>query len=237
MLDDIARRAMQSHVKASLKKLPKKVAPPVIEAGYAGQVIDLAQDYANKSPAVLQIRNRRRPGAGTARANRATSRKPAHSVIFSESKAIKDAYPNEWETIKAEVESWTRGGYIYARDVTTGTVDMPMKDYPKWIGPDGRRWRLKSKARFGQGYRLSAIDKGKLKGYGKFNANKIGPDMAKSVDGEIPATLWKISGDLDLELLYGNDGEWLGSRFYAGGSQAEFLLKQSVGNMHSLWKV
>ena len=69
------------------------------------------------------------------------------------------------------------------------------------------------------------------------NANKIGPDMAKSVDGEIPATLWKISGDLDLELLYGNDGEWLGSRFYAGGSQAEFLLKQSVGNMHSLWKV
>ena len=69
------------------------------------------------------------------------------------------------------------------------------------------------------------------------NASKIGPDMAKSVDGEIPATLWKISGDLDLELLYGNDGKWLGSRFYAGGSQAEFLLKQSVGNMHSLWKV
>lgn len=175
MLDDIARRAMQSHVKASLKKIPKKVAPPVIEAGYAGQVIDLAQDYANKSPAVLQIRNRRRPGAGPARANRATSRKPAHSVIFSESKAIKDAYPNEWETIKAEVESWTRGGYIYARDVTTGTVDMPMKDYPRYIGPDGRKWRLKSKARFGQGYRLSGIDTGKLKGYGTKRINRENP--------------------------------------------------------------
>ena len=70
MLDDIARRAMQSHVKASLKKIPKTVAPPVIEAGYAKQVINLAQDYANKSPAVLQIRNRRRPGAGTAMINK-----------------------------------------------------------------------------------------------------------------------------------------------------------------------
>ena len=69
------------------------------------------------------------------------------------------------------------------------------------------------------------------------NATKIGPDMAKSVNGEIPATLWKISGGLDLDLLYAADGKWLGSRFYAGGSQAEFLLKKSVGNMHSLWKI
>jgi len=69
------------------------------------------------------------------------------------------------------------------------------------------------------------------------SATKIGPDMAKATNGEIPATLWKISGDLDLDLLYGEDGKWLGSRFYAGGSQAEFLLQKSVGNMHSLWKV
>ena len=61
--------------------------------------------------------------------------------------------------------------------------------------------------------------------------------MAKTVNGEIPATLWKISGDLDLDLLYAKDGKWLGSRFYAGGSQAEFLLQKSEGNMHSLWKV
>ena len=69
------------------------------------------------------------------------------------------------------------------------------------------------------------------------NTTKIGPDTAKSVNGEIPATLWKVSGDLDLDLLYADDGKWLGSRFYAGGSQAEFLLKKSIGNMHSLWKV
>ena len=61
--------------------------------------------------------------------------------------------------------------------------------------------------------------------------------MAKTVNGEIPATLWKISGDLELDLLYAEDGKWLGSRFYAGGSQAEFLLRKSEGNMHSLWKV
>ena len=69
------------------------------------------------------------------------------------------------------------------------------------------------------------------------SATKIGPDIAKSINGEIPATLWKISGDLDLDLLYAKDGKWLGSRFYAGGSQAEFLLQKSVGNMHSLWKI
>ena len=69
------------------------------------------------------------------------------------------------------------------------------------------------------------------------SATKIGPDMAKTTNGEIPATLWKISGDLDLDLLYAKDGKWLGSRFYAGGSQAEFLLQKSEGNMHSLWKV
>ena len=69
------------------------------------------------------------------------------------------------------------------------------------------------------------------------SATKIGPDMAKTVNGEIPATLWKISGDLELDLLYAEDGKWLGSRFYAGGSQAEFLLQKSEGNMHSLWKV
>ena len=38
------------------------------------------------------------------------------------------------------------------------------------------------------------------------SATKIGPDMAKTVNGEIPATLWKISGDLDLDLLYAKDG-------------------------------
>ena len=165
----------QQYVKTQLSRVSNNTSEPIVEAGYTEQTINLATEYANKSPAVIAAKNRRRPGAGTARANRATSRKPAHSVIFSESKAIKDAYPNEWETIRAEVESWTRGGYIYARDVTTGTVDMPMKDYPRFIGPDGRKWRLKSKARFGQGYRLSGIDTGKLKSYGAKRSTRENP--------------------------------------------------------------
>ena len=51
--------------------------------------------------------------------------------------------------------------------------------------------------------------------------------MAKTVNGEIPATLWKISGDLDLDLLYAKDGKWLGSRFYAGGSQADSYYRKA----------
>ena len=155
---------------AAKRKAVQKTAIPVVEAGYAGQPINLA-----KAEAQTIVRNRRRPGAGPMRANRPTSRKPAHSVIFSESQAIKEAYPDQWNTIKGEVESWTRGGYSYARDATTGTIDMPMKDYPRWIGPDGKKWRLKSKARFGQGYRLSGIDTGKLKNYGAKRSTRENP--------------------------------------------------------------
>ncbi len=67
-------------------------------------------------------------------------------------------------------------------------------------------------------------------------ATKIGVDKAKSINGDVPAILWKVTGDLELELLYSEEGKWLGSRFFAGGSQAEFILNSSSGNMHSLWK-
>ena len=66
--------------------------------------------------------------------------------------------------------------------------------------------------------------------------NKIGADKAKTVKGDIPAILWKVTGDLDLDLLYAEDGKWIGSRFNAGGSQAEFILNNSNGNMHLLWR-
>ncbi len=68
------------------------------------------------------------------------------------------------------------------------------------------------------------------------SASRIGPDNAKSAKGDVPAILWKVTGDLELDLLYSKEGKWLGSRFYAGGSQAEFILNSSNGNMHSLWK-
>ena len=170
---NLAKR--QYVIQQKAKRQAANTSELTFEAGNAGQPINLAREYANKSTAVQITRNRRRPGAGSMRANRSTSRKAAHSVIFSDSKAIKDAYPDQWDSIKAEVESWNRGGYAYARDITTGTIDEPLKGYPKWIGPDGRKWRLKSKARFGQGYRLSGIDTGKLKSYGSKRTTRENP--------------------------------------------------------------
>ena len=138
MLDDIARRAMQSHVKASLKKIPKKVTKPVVEAGVAETVIRPTRN------AVQTHLSRWRAGAGPNRATRATERQAAYSTIFSEAQGMKKAYPNEYESIQGEIESWIRGGYAYARDKSVGTIEQPMKGYPRFIGPDGTRWRLKS---------------------------------------------------------------------------------------------
>ncbi|MFL2790331.1 MAG: DUF6134 family protein [Paracoccaceae bacterium] len=68
------------------------------------------------------------------------------------------------------------------------------------------------------------------------STKKIGADKAKTINGDIPAILWKVTGDLELDLLYAKDGKWIGSRFNAGGSQAEFILNNSSGNMHLLWR-
>jgi len=159
MLDNIARRAMQSHVKASLKKIPKTVTP-VVEAGVAEPTIDLAKDYAIKA-----IARTRKPG-GVLRGNRATKTQAAHSTIYSEAQSIKSAYPNDYNSIQGEVENWVRGGYAYARDKSVGTIEQPLKGYPRYIGPDGRKFRLKPKQKYGAGYRLGTIDTKKLQGYG-----------------------------------------------------------------------
>ena len=62
MLDNIARRAMQSHVKASLKKIPKAVtkAPePVIKAPLVKEVT--GGDLAKKAYVELTLSNIGRP--------------------------------------------------------------------------------------------------------------------------------------------------------------------------------
>ena len=100
MLDDIARRAMQSHVKASLKKIPKQVAKakpkPVIKPPLVKEVTggDLAkQDFVNQQ---LGRRNYgpRKPGSPV-RAQRATSRMGPRSIIASEPVKMLDAYPDK----------------------------------------------------------------------------------------------------------------------------------------------
>ena len=89
--------------------------------GVAEPTINLAKDHAAKAVARL-----RKPG-GVLRGNRATSTKPAHSTIYSEAQSIKNAYPNEYESIKGEVENGDRGGYSNARDKSVGTAEQPLK--------------------------------------------------------------------------------------------------------------
>ena len=162
--------AKEAFVNQHLAKRAAQSNPEVlIEAGVAETVIPPSRNY------VQQQLNRYRPGAGPLRANRATSRKPAHSTIFSESVSMKEAYPNDYENLKGEIESWIRGGYAYARDKSVGTIEQPMKGYPRYIGPDGKKWRLKSKAKFGQGYRLSTIDTKKLQSYGVKRSSRENP--------------------------------------------------------------
>ena len=162
--------AKQAFVKKCLAKNAAASKPEVlIEAGVAETVIPPSRNY------IQQQLNRYRPGAGPLRANRPTSRKPAHSTIFSESVSMKAAYPQEWESIKGEVESWVRGGYAWARNKKVGTFEQPMKGYGQYRGPDGKLWRLKSKAKFGQGYRLSTIDTKKLQGYGAKRTSRENP--------------------------------------------------------------
>ena len=49
MLDDIARRAMQSHVKASLKKIPKRVATQVTPDKYLPNPVNFAADDVKRT--------------------------------------------------------------------------------------------------------------------------------------------------------------------------------------------
>ena len=169
MLDNVARRAMQSHVKASLKKIPKTVKPAPIKAG----VVETVRPPWSKD--VQRSLNRWRPGAGPNRATRATDRQAAYSTIFSEAQGMKKAYPDEFASIQNDVESWVRGGYAYARDKSVGTLEQPMKGYPRFIGPDGTRWRLKSQAAFGSGYKLSPRSTKRMAVYGAKRSSRENP--------------------------------------------------------------
>ena len=157
--------AKEAFVNQHLAKRAAQSNPEVlIEAGVAETVIPPSRNY------VQQQVNRYQPG-GVTRANRGTQKIAPHSVIYSEAQGLKAAYPE----LEGEIEDYVRGGYSYARNKNTGTPTQPMKGYPNFIGPDGRAWRLKPKQRYGAGYRLSAIEKKKLYGYGSVRASRESP--------------------------------------------------------------
>ncbi len=165
------KKALKADVdKVVAKRLNASKATEWIEAGVAETPIPPSRDFVQK-----QVSNRWRPGAGPNRATRATERQAAYSTIFSEAQGMKKAYPNEYKSIQGEIESWIRGGYAYARDKTVGTIEQPLKGYPRFIGPDGTRWRLKSQAAFGSGYKLSPRSTKKLGVYGSKRASRENP--------------------------------------------------------------
>jgi hypothetical protein len=52
---------------------------------------------------------------------------------------------------------------------------------------------------------------------------------------KIIATEWAITGDLNIYLYYDTNGQWVGSKFKAGGSNAQFNIHKSIGNLNSIW--
>ena len=44
-----------------------------------------------------------------------------------------------------------------------------------------------------------------------------------------------ISGDLNLNLFYDKNNEWVGSKFRAGGSETTFILHKKIGRNHKIW--
>ncbi|MEE2773420.1 MAG: DUF6134 family protein [Pseudomonadota bacterium] len=64
---------------------------------------------------------------------------------------------------------------------------------------------------------------------------KVGPQSINTPNGTIEAMKWSITGDLQLNLFYDNNDEWVGSDFRAGGSKAQFVLHKKVGMINQIW--
>ena len=48
---------------------------------------------------------------------------------------------------------------------------------------------------------------------------------------------YEVNGDLQLNLLYDSNNEWVGSTFVAGGSTVSFILKRKEGNINDIWNM
>lgn len=63
----------------------------------------------------------------------------------------------------------------------------------------------------------------------------IGIKKISSSQGELSANAWEVTGDLNIELYYDKNKQWVGSKFKAGGSMALFSLHNSIGNLSTMW--
>ena len=69
----------------------------------------------------------------------------------------------------------------------------------------------------------------------KVNVEDKGFKNMNTSSGLIKAKEWKVNGDLELNLFYDSNNEWVGSNFVAGGSVATFILHNKAGNLNSVW--
>ena len=198
MLDDIARRAMQSHVKASLKKIPKTVtkAPEtVIKAPLVKEVT--GGDLAKKAYVERTLSNIGRPNFGPrapgkgVRAQRATKTKGPRSIIASEPLGMIKQYPDQ----KYEINMYMREAYAHAR------LYGDLKGFKDFKAPDGKLFRPKPSQSAFQGLILKADDKAKRKIILDRRSSRENPWTQESARNEIYAALLRIGKEHHFDRL------------------------------------
>ena len=198
MLDDIARRAMQSHVKASLKKIPKTVtkAPEtVIKAPVVKEVT--GGDLAKKAYVERTLTNIGRPNFGPrapgkgVRAQRATKTKGPRSIIASEPLGMIKQYPDQ----KYEINMYMREAYAHAR------LYGDLKGFKDFKAPDGKLFRPKPSQSAFQGLILKADDKAKRKIILDRRSSRENPWTQESARNEIYAALLRIGKEHHFDRL------------------------------------
>ena len=198
MLDDIARRAMQSHVKASLKKIPKTVtkAPEtVIKAPLVKEVT--GGDLAKKAYVERTLSNIGRPNFGPrapgkgVRAQRATKTKGPRSIIASEPMGMIRQYPE----LKYEINMYMREAYAHAR------LYGDLKGFKDFEAPDGKLFRPKPSQSAFQGLILKADDKAKRKIILDKRSSREKPWTQENARNEIYAALLRIGKEHHFDRL------------------------------------
>ena len=69
----------------------------------------------------------------------------------------------------------------------------------------------------------------------KVQSKRIGLKEINTPRGVINATNWEVRGDLNINLFYDENDEWVSSKFRAGGADATFILNKKFGRNHKIW--
>ena len=69
----------------------------------------------------------------------------------------------------------------------------------------------------------------------KVQSKRIGLKEISTPRGVINATNWEVRGDLNINLFYDENDEWVSSKFRAGGADATFILNKKFGRNHKIW--